>query len=102
MEGVQVILNKEFLQAEVQKLIRAEMVWWHMDDLRAKTGKSQNWLKDNILYQPRFRKELETFAHFPEAQGDKWCFIADKMEQFLKLHFRDIFVQEESKIRRFG
>ena len=37
--------------------------WWSMEDLMNETGRTRNWVKDNILKVPKFRKEIEKFAH---------------------------------------
>lgn len=95
MEGVQVIVNEDFIKNEVRKLIKSEKEFWHMEDLMEKTGKRQNWLKENILYQPRFKKELQKFTHFPNGKGDRWCFQASAMHDFLQFHFLEFFEGED-------
>ena len=35
-------------------------VYWNMKDLEERTGKKQLWLKENILFQPRFKKILDS------------------------------------------
>ncbi|WP_332237887.1 DUF771 domain-containing protein [Sporolactobacillus sp. KGMB 08714] len=95
MEGVQIIVSDDVVKHEIKRLLQEEIenqkVWWHLDDVRISTGKSTNWIKDNILYQPKFKQELEKFTHFPSNSGDKWCFLAQPMYDFLSKHFPDFF-----------
>ncbi|RHW31522.1 DUF771 domain-containing protein [Neobacillus notoginsengisoli] len=70
-------------------------VWWEMRDLEQATGYSDDWLKENILLQPRYKKILDLenggFVYYPEKRGEKWLFIASKMEEFLETYFSEIF-----------
>lgn len=72
-------------------------VYWNMKDLEERTGKKQLWLKENILFQPRFKKILDSksggFVYYPQAQGQPWSFHAKKMADFLDKHFNDIFAK---------
>jgi len=69
-------------------------VYWTMKDLEQRTGKKQTWLKENILYQPRFKKQLDLehggFVYYPKNQGEKWTFHASKMADFLDKNFSKI------------
>ncbi|EHJ07509.1 DUF771 domain-containing protein [Staphylococcus simiae] len=65
--------------------------WWTMKDLEAETSKSRNWLKANILEVPVFKKEIETFVHYPINNNDEYRFIRSKMKQFLEDKFHMIF-----------
>ena len=69
-------------------------VYWTMKDLENRTGKKQTWLKENILYQPRFKKQLDLehggFVYYPKNQGEKWTFHASKMADFLDKNFSKI------------
>jgi phage pi2 protein 07 len=87
------LLNNQIDQQEIEK------VWWNMKDLEEKTGYSDDWLKENILFQPRFKKLLDIneggFVYYPERRGEKWVFIASKMKKFLEDYFADIFKNVE-------
>lgn len=69
--------------------------YWTLKDVELHTGYKGPWLKDNILYQPKFRKILDVeyggFVYYPRASGEKWTFLASKMTEFLELYFGDIF-----------
>lgn len=69
-------------------------VWWTMKDLEEVTGYSDDWLKENILLQPRFKKILDLdnggFVYYPEKRGERWLFIASRMQEFLEKYFVDI------------
>lgn len=70
-------------------------VYWNMGELAKRTNKSTNWLKDNILYQPKFKKELDSrnggCVFYPQAQGQPWAFKAKEMAIFLDKNFHRIF-----------
>lgn len=69
-------------------------VWWTMKDLEEVTGYSDDWLKEKILFQPRYKKILDLdfggFVYYPEKRGEKWLFIASKMQEFLEKYFVEI------------
>lgn len=75
-------------------------IWWSMGDLKAKTGYSEDWLKENILLKPVYKKILDIenggFVYYPVKRGEQWCFIAERMEMFLIKHFAQIFGQKIS------
>lgn len=84
---------------ELEDLKRQELagVYWNMKDLSKRINKSDRWIKDNILYQPRFKKILDSeyggFVYYPKSQGQTWSFQATKMAEFLEKNFRSIFHQ---------
>lgn len=71
-----------------------EGVYWSMRDLEERISKKQNWIKDNILYQPRFKKQLKEFVYYPNRQGEKWAFHAKRMAKFLDRNFSEIMKEE--------
>ena len=70
-------------------------VYWNMKDLEKRINKSDRWIKDYILYQPRFKKILDSenggFVYYPKSQGQSWSFQATKMAEFLDKYFSEIF-----------
>lgn len=87
----QVMISKvELEELQEQKLIGR---YWKMKDLEERTGMKQTWLKSNLLYVPKFKKQLETFTYYPQSQGEKWAFQASKMAKFLEDNFYSIFHQ---------
>jgi phage pi2 protein 07 len=70
-------------------------VWWNMKDLEEATGYKEDWLKENILLQPSFKNILDLdnggFVYYPEKRGQKWLFIASRMQEFLEKQFVKIF-----------
>lgn len=68
-----------------------------MKDLEETTGFSDDWLKENILLKPHFKKILDLenggFVYYPEKRGEKWLFIASKMQEFLTKHFDSILLK---------
>ncbi|MER1998406.1 MAG: DUF771 domain-containing protein [Lysinibacillus sp.] len=65
--------------------------YWTLSDLENATNRKRLWLQENILYVPKFKKELEKFVHYPQYRGDNWLFQASKMAKFLEDNFYKIF-----------
>ncbi len=86
------ITKVEFEQLQQEKLSGQ---YWTMKDLEKRVGKEWRWIKDNILYSPRFKKILDVnnggFVYYPEGRGKNWSFHASKMAQFLDDNFHLIF-----------
>lgn len=64
--------------------------YYTMKELSELTGKSSQWLKDNLLNHPIRRKKVESFVHYPQSSGDHWAFKATEMRQFLEDEFLNI------------
>ncbi len=86
------ITKVEFGQLQQEKLSGQ---YWTMKNLEKRVGKEWRWIKDNILYSPRFKKILDVnnggFVYYPEGRGKNWSFHASKMAQFLDDNFHLIF-----------
>lgn len=70
-------------------------VYWNMKDLENRINKKQFWIKDNILYRPKFKEVLDSknggFVYYPDSKGQPWSFQAIKMAEFLDKNFKEIF-----------
>lgn len=68
-----------------------------MKDLEQATGYSDDWLKENILLRPSYKKILDLenggFVYYPEKRGEKWLFVASRMQDFLEKYFMRIFAK---------
>lgn len=88
-----VLINR----VELEELKKASLagVYWSMKDLEQRINKKSGWIKESILYQPRFRKILDIenggFVYYPKSQGQSWSFQAVQMAEFLDKHFNQIF-----------
>lgn len=84
-------------KVEFEELKKCELagVYWTMKELEKRTGRKVDWLKEHILYQPRFRKILDVqnggFVFYPKVQGQAWSFHAPRMAEFLDKYFNIIF-----------
>lgn len=78
-----------------------QRIWWSMADLKEKTGRGEDWLKENILLRPSFKRILDIenggMVYYPENRGDQWCFIASRMSEFLENHFNEIFINKKKE-----
>lgn len=84
-------------RVELEELEQEKLsgVYWNMKDLEKRTNKKQEWLKDNLLYVPKFKESLNVknggFVYYPSKSGEKWSFQATKMAMFLDQNFHLIF-----------
>ncbi|RUS42285.1 DUF771 domain-containing protein [Cohnella sp. AR92] len=84
-------------KVELEQLKSNELigVYWSMKDLEKRTSRKCEWIKENILYPPHFRKILDTeqggFVFYPRSKGQGWSFHALKMAEFLDKQFVQIF-----------
>lgn len=59
---------------------------------------SRPWLLDNVLYNPKIRREIDVelnpdgFVKYPENQGGRYFFLASKTKQWFEENFREIMV----------
>lgn len=90
-----VLISKVELQELKDKQLQG--LYWTMKDLEIRTGKKNEWLKENLLYKPSFKKQLDVknggFVYYPQVRGEKWVFLASKMSEFLENNFYTIFSQ---------
>lgn len=86
-------------KVELEQLKRNELsgVFWNMQDLEKRVGHTSAWVKEFILFPPRFRKILDAenggFVFYPKNRGQAWSFHAPRMAEFLDKHFQSIFNQ---------
>ncbi|MDR4318652.1 Uncharacterized protein conserved in bacteria [Niallia circulans] len=82
---------------ELEELKQQQLtgVYWSMKDLEARINRKHEWIKENILYSPKFRKLLDVeyggFVFYPPKKGQTWSFQATKMADFLEKNFHRIF-----------
>ena len=86
------VKKAEFEELQQQ---RHEGKYWSMKDLEQRINRDQKWIKEKILMNPKFRRQLDVdlggFVFYPEINGEKWSFQASKMAQFLEDNFYGIF-----------
>lgn len=73
--------------SEKIKNFNPNKAWWSMDDLIYHTGKGRKWIKENILEVPRYKEEIQHFAHYAETPQDRYIFVGSKMKKFLEDNF---------------
>lgn len=84
-------------KVELEELEKTQLVgtYWSMKDLESRINKKSDWIKENVLYPSKFKKELDVasggFVYYPKSRGETWSFQASKMADFLENHFKDIF-----------
>ncbi len=97
---VSIVVPEEYVlitNVEYELLQQNELLgrYWTMKDLEERVGKKQEWIKENILYPPKFKKNLDVsqggFVYYPKTKGEKWSFLASRMSRFLEDNFYSIF-----------
>ena len=84
-------------KVELENLKKTELkgIYWTMRDLEECTKRKTEWIKENILYKPKFRKVLDVdsggFVFYPKSKGQTWAFQATKMAEFLERNFASIY-----------
>lgn len=69
---------------------------WTMNDLRDWLGHKQAvWVKDNILYNPRYSKDIQAMINHNEIRkskgnGSPWLFKASTMAAWLDKHWEEL------------
>lgn len=69
---------------------------WTMKDLRKCCGnKSEDWIKENIIYNPKFSTEIQTMidnGQITESKGSgsPWRFKATAMANFIEKHYEEL------------
>lgn len=69
---------------------------WTMQDLREWAGKkSTDWIKDNVLYNPHYSREIQDMIdrheiHEATGKGSRWLFKAGPMADFLERHWEEL------------
>lgn len=88
-----VIISK--VQLQELKKVQLTGVYWSMKDLEERVNRKHEWIKDNILFPSKFRKQLDVdlggFVFYPKSKGQTWSFHAQKMADFLDRNFNQIF-----------
>ncbi|MCJ0951530.1 DUF771 domain-containing protein [Mammaliicoccus sciuri] len=52
---------------------------------------SSQWLKESILFNPKYKKDLEEFIHYPTASGEKYKIHMKKAFEYFEKHSISIF-----------
>lgn len=69
---------------------------WTMKDLRECCGnKSEYWIKENILYNPKFSVEIQSMINNGQiteskGSGSPWHFKATAMAEFIEKHYEEL------------
>ncbi|MCO7125080.1 DUF771 domain-containing protein [Sporolactobacillus shoreicorticis] len=75
-------------------------LFWNFRDLEQHTGYKYLWLTRNILFRPEWRDKLDSNnggpVFYPRVRGERWKFLAEPMQQFLKENFADLFKERVS------
>lgn len=64
--------------------------WWTLQDVMQRVSISQKSFSDKVLNNPRFQSELSEFTRFPTEKGERYYFLASKMQEFLENNFKEI------------
>ncbi|WP_235775243.1 DUF771 domain-containing protein [Paenibacillus sinensis] len=91
---IQVVIDPDYVrqiaEAEMQRLMkdRGPGVWWDMKRLEQETCRKREWLLENVLLNPAFKKEMKAITN--GCEGGRWMFRGTEMQRFLDEHFHDL------------
>ncbi|WP_436970106.1 DUF771 domain-containing protein [Lysinibacillus sphaericus] len=80
----QVIIEK----LELEELKKANLlgVYWSMMDLENRMGRKKDWIKQNVLYNPRFKSILDIscggFVYYPQKKVNLGACMHYKWQSF--------------------
>lgn len=80
-----------------------QKIWWTMKDLEKVTGYKYDWLTIHVLFRPEYKKLLDIensptgCVYYPRCRGDRWGFVASRMQTFLETYFSEIFQENKEK-----
>ncbi|MDK1716378.1 hypothetical protein LABALGLTS371_15890 [Dellaglioa algida] len=89
--------------SEYEELLSDQLAgrWWNLKEVKQRTGHDANWLKDNILLVPKFRKQLDAEnggpVFYPGISGRDYQFEPVQFGKFLEVWFPVIFKELKSK-----
>lgn len=52
---------------------------------------SSQWLKENVLFNPRYKNDLKDFIHYPTVSGEKYHIHQRKAFKYFDEHSISIF-----------
>ncbi len=64
--------------------------WWSLQDVMQRISISQKSFSEKVLNNPRFQDQLKEFTRFPSEKGERYYFLASKMQEFLEENFKEI------------
>lgn len=91
--------NFELIETDKLEDLRSQAVTgrtWTMEGLRNWIGRKQvTWIKDNILYNPRYSKDMQGMIDRHEIReskgnGSPWLFKASAMATWLDKHWEEL------------
>lgn len=91
-EKYKLVENSEYTKLQAQSLTGRT---WLMADLRDWCGKkSPTWIKDNILFNPKYSRDMQTMIDHGYlvrgGRGNSWKFKASVMAEWLDQHWNEL------------
>lgn len=89
--AIQVTIDEKFIRQLVEEKVQIALkesdigCWWDLKRLEAETCRKRDWLIENILLNPEFKKEMAEISNGRES--GRWMFRAAEMQKFLDRHF---------------
>ena len=78
-------------KVEYEELINRETLNMTLTEVASEWPKTKKWIRDHIIEEPNFRRKIEPFSQFPNADGKgKYLFNRKKMRQFLEDYEEEI------------
>lgn len=83
-----VVIQKEEYERLQDLHLKGKFI--NLKELADHTSRSTQWIKKNILYHPKYQKELVDIVYYPKGSGDTFVIKAKEMFEFLDQEFMNI------------
>ncbi|UAT31315.1 DUF771 domain-containing protein [Bacillus badius] len=90
---VQVPDNLVIIEVHEYEMLKKEQdkgYWWTLEDVLNRVKVSRKTFTEKVLYNHKFRNDLEKFVCYPKNRGGKYYFLASKTKEFLENNFHQI------------
>lgn len=90
---VEVVVDNGFVEKVTKEKVDEKLsdmgvgTWWSMKRLEYETSRGYDWIRENILYDPRLHKPGKEIA---KQMGTRWMFKGPEMREFLNKYFNEI------------
>lgn len=85
------VIIKKIEYQELLDSVSNQLVW-SMKDLERALGRSDDWIKEKILYPHREELDIQLggFVKYPESKGQPWRFGAKRMSEWLEENIKEV------------
>lgn len=85
------VIIKKIEYQDLIDSVSSQLVW-SMKDCEKAIGRSDDWIKEKILYPHRDKLDVLNggFVKYPESKGQPWRFGAKRMSEWLENNLKEV------------